>query len=222
MKLVVRNRVGGYMLGHLARIVAVSWFVFTVFVFGGCGGSNTNAPKVVVPGDTLEVSVQLQIRIDLFEDPNGLFGDEFAVGGILNCTFAFDRRTKDQNFHAHTGSYVHRPSPYGFSIQHGGLIIASNPEKSPLSVLVENGVPIDRITFESKNNLPLSQDITDVDSWIEWILSTDGDPLPNDELPTLIPSLDVWSVNDFAFYGRSTISGYQFRLEGTVVSMESM
>jgi hypothetical protein len=163
------------------------------------------------------VTIGITGNVTFVADPAGVLDGQINAGYIITGSYMYDSSTTDTNPSSAIGDYQFNTSPFGISLNIGGLLFASNPADVDFLIKVSNDYNSkDSFLLSSANNLPLPIGGGVTVAPIRWQLEDDtGTALNNDALPLTAPMLEDWqSVNALSITCRSSAGGA--RIEGTI------
>ncbi len=145
-------------------------------------------------GEIIQIDITAEV-IDISQPYGDVLGGQVNVGDILTGSYIYDSTTPDTNpLNEEIGIYHHTTSPYGISVEVGGLIFQTDPCSVAFNIIITDNWPAgtDMYQIYSTNNLPFTDDIFIDD--IYWLLSdSSGTAVSSDELPVTPPVLEDWS-----------------------------
>jgi hypothetical protein len=139
------------------------------------------------------ITIDIEAVVRDFNDFGGLLGGSIGVGSLITGSYTYESTTQDNNDFPGVSDYWHSESPYGITLNSGGLTFATDPDSVRFLVEIVNDhyAGSDNYLLRSYKNLDLPGGIK-VDH-ISWQLDDPGmTALSSDDLPLGAPILSDW------------------------------
>jgi hypothetical protein len=155
---------------------------------------------VLGPNFSQPVCIAITAEIGYVDDPGNYLGGAINVGNVITGTYIYDSTTADTNSSPTVGDYEHNITPYGITLNAGGLIFRTDPNNVNFLVEIVNdhgSTPRDNYLIRSYNNIFPASVPSDPPfetmNYIAWQLDDlAASALTSTALPTLPPVLADW------------------------------